>query len=246
MSKPRILIPVPTSFDEPYNAANWGNYADAVIAAGGEPVRLALTHSAAELETMVNEANGILLPGSGADVEPAHYGHERVPESAPADDLREQTDRALFEAAERTKTPLLGICFGTQSMNVFYGGTLIQDVTPLPVNHRAGRSVAVAHTAVFPVDSRLGRILIASGEARVEDGEFARVPVNSSHHQAIATPGDELRIVARCPDDAVIEAIEGSAPDHWLIGVQWHPERTTASSAASRAIFQNFLQAAGA
>jgi putative glutamine amidotransferase len=246
MSKPRILIPVPTSFDEPYNAANWGNYADAVLAAGGEPVRVALTHSPAELETMVRDAAGILLPGSGADVDPAHYSHERIAECAPADDLREQTDCALFEAAERSKTPLLGICFGTQSMNVFYGGTLIQDVVPLPVNHRAGRSVVIAHTALFPMDSRLGRILIASGEATAEDGEFARIPVNSSHHQAIATPGDELRIVARCPEDAVIEAVEGSDPDHWLVGVQWHPERTTATSAASRAIFRDFLQAAGA
>jgi putative glutamine amidotransferase len=244
--KPRILIPVPTSFDEPYNAANWGNYAEAVTAAGGEPVKLALTLSPAELETMVEQAQGILLPGSGADVEPAHYGHERIPECAPADGLREQTDRALFEAAERTKKPLLGICFGTQSMNVFYGGTLLQDVDPLPVNHRAGRSVAVAHSVLFPVDSRLGRILMTSGEATAEDDEFARLPVNSSHHQAISTPGDELRIVARCPDDAVIEAVEGSDPNHWLIGLQWHPERTTTNSAASRAIFQAFLQAAGA
>ena len=243
MSKPRILIPVPTSFDEPYNAANWSNYAAAITAAGGDPVRLELTHSAAEVDTLVGDAQGILLPGSGADVDPAHYGHDRIPECAAADGLREQTDRALFQAAERTKTPLLGICFGTQSMNVFYGGTLHQDIDPLPVNHRAGRSVAVAHSALFPVDSRLGCILIASGEALTEDDEFARVLVNSSHHQAIATPGDELRVVARCPDDAVIEAVEGADPNHWLVGVQWHPERP-AQSPASRALFAAFVRAA--
>lgn len=244
MSKPRILIPVPTSFDEPYNAANWSNYAAAITAAGGDPVRLELTHSAAEIESLVGASQGILLPGSGADVDPTHYGHERIPECAEADGLREGTDRALFAAAQRLKTPLLGICFGAQSMNVFYGGTLHQDIDPVPVNHRAGRAVITAHSALFPVDSRLGRILLASGEAVAEDDEFAKLPVNSSHHQAIAIAGEELRTVARCPADAVIEAVEGADPRHWLIGVQWHPERTTETSAASRALFRAFIEAA--
>ena len=71
---------------------------------------------------------------------------------------------------------------------------------------------------------------------------FRRLPINSSHHQAIGIPGAELRITARCPQDAVIEAVEGPySPEHdlshFVLGVQWHPERTTASSATSRAIF---------
>ncbi|SEB94007.1 gamma-glutamyl-gamma-aminobutyrate hydrolase family protein [Terriglobus roseus] len=244
MSKPRILIPVPTSFDEPYNTANWMNYAAAVTAAGGDPVRLELTHSASEIDTLVDAAQGILLPGSGADVDPSHYGHDRIPECAEADDLREETDKALFAAAERTRKPLLGICFGTQSMNVFYGGTLHQDIDPVPVNHRAGRAVITAHSILFPVDSRLGRILAESAESTPEDDKFSRLSVNSSHHQAIAIAGAELRVVGRCPADAVIEAVEGADPNHWLIGVQWHPERTTETSAASRALFAAFLQVA--
>jgi putative glutamine amidotransferase len=244
MSKPRILIPVPTSFDEAYNAANWTNYAAAITVAGGDPVRLELTHSAAEIESLVKAAQGILLPGSGADVDPAHYGHNRIPECADPDNLREQTDSALFSSAERFKKPVLGICFGTQSMNVFHGGTLHQDIDPVPVNHRAGRSVISAHSVLFPNDSRLGGILRASGESAAEDDEFSRLSVNSSHHQAIAAPGEGLRVVARCPSDAVIEAVEGADPEHWLIGLQWHPERTTESSAASRAIFQALIRAA--
>lgn len=246
MSRPRILIPIPTSFDEPYNAKSWPEYAAAVAAAGGEAVQVPLTHSVSELNALVADAAGILLPGSGADVDPAAYGHEREEASAEPDPPREQTDRALFEAAERTGKPLLGICFGTQSMNVFYGGTLIQDCAPVPVNHRAGRAVAAAHAIQFSRDSRLGRILSASGEETGVDDEFARVSVNSSHHQAIGIAGDTLRVVARSPEDAVIEAVEGSSPDRWLVGVQWHPERTLDSSAASRAIFRDFLAAAGA
>ena len=246
MSRPRILIPIPTSFDQPYNAKSWPEYAAAVEAAGGEAIEVALTHTIAELKEMAQAADGILLPGSGADINPETYGHQADPASAPPDPLREQTDRALFEAAEEARKPLLGICFGTQSMNVFYGGTLVQDCSPVPVNHRAGRSVAVAHAVQFAKDSRLGRILQESGEATAMDDEFSRFPVNSSHHQAIASAGDTLRVVARCPEDAVVEAVEGSDPDHWLIGVQWHPERTLGVSAASRAIFAAFLRAAGA
>ena len=244
MSRPRILIPLPTTLDEPYNAQCWPEYATAITEAGGEAVPLKLTHSAAELETMVQKAAGILLPGSGADVNPAHYGHERDPASAEPDLEREATDFALIDAANRWKRPLFGICFGTQSMNVRHGGTLIQDVLQVPVNHRAGRSVQSAHSAVFPADSLLGRILLQSGEVTAEDDEYARLLVNSSHHQSVAIAGDALRVVARCPADAVIEAVEGSDPEQWLLGVQWHPERTLGSSAASRALFVAFLTAA--
>jgi putative glutamine amidotransferase len=244
MSRPRILIPIPTSFDEPYNAKSWPEYAAAVSAAGGDAIQVPLTLSVDELDEVIADAQGVLLPGSGADVDPARYGHDREPGCAEADVLREQTDFALIDAAERMKKPLLTICFGTQALNVRHGGTLIQDVTPVPVNHAAGRAVQAAHSAVFPVDSRLGRILISSGEATADDDEFARLPINSSHHQAVAVPGEALRVVARSPADAVIEAVEGSDPDHWLIGVQWHPERTLDTSAGSRALFADFIAAA--
>jgi putative glutamine amidotransferase len=244
MDQPRILIPIPTSFDHAYNAKSWPEYAAAVRQAGGEPIEVALTHTIAELQALAATAEGILLPGSGADVDPARYGHDRQPECAEADGLREQTDRALLEAAEHSRIPLLGICLGLQSLNVFHGGTLIQDLDPLPVNHRAGRAVAAAHTAVFARDSRLGEIIGKSQEVAFDDEAFARIPVNSSHHQAVGTPGESLRIAARCPDDSVIEALEGSDPEHWLLGVQWHPERTTDSSEASRAIFRGFIHAA--
>lgn len=245
MSRPRILIPTPTSFDPAYNEKCWPEYAAAVTAAGGEAIVLALTHSSKELEELVEEADGILLPGSGADVSPTRYGHDRDPASAEPDPLREQTDWALFEAAERTKTPVLGICFGMQSMNVFHGGTLIQDLEPLPVNHPAGRSVAVAHTAIVASGSRLAGVLSESQDVERRSNEELRLPVNSTHHQAAGIPGDTVRVVARCPDDRVIEAIECGDAEHWMIGVQWHPERSLHTSAASLDLFRAFVTAAG-
>ena len=70
------------------------------------------------------------------------------------------------------------------------------------------------------------------------------IQVNSSHHQALRVPGDNLRITAVCPDDGVIEAVELDAPDHFVVGVQWHPERTYTASPFSRAIFAAFVRSA--
>ena len=70
------------------------------------------------------------------------------------------------------------------------------------------------------------------------------IPVNSSHHQSANAVGQGLRIVARCPDDGIIEALEGTAPDHFVVAVQWHPERSVAEDAASRAIFEALIEAA--
>jgi len=70
------------------------------------------------------------------------------------------------------------------------------------------------------------------------------LPVNSSHHQSADTIGDGLRIVARCTDDGIIEALEGTAPDHFVLAVQWHPERSVDQDAASRNIFRALIEAA--
>jgi len=72
------------------------------------------------------------------------------------------------------------------------------------------------------------------------------IPVNSSHHQSVEQAGNGLRVVARCPDDDIIEAMEGSSPDHFVLGVQWHPERSVDNDAASHAIFYSLIEAARA
>ena len=167
------------------------------------------------------------------------------PATNKADEARETADWTLLEEAERHRLPVLGICYGLQSLNVYRGGSLVQDLLPLPVNHSAGRKVAVAHTAEIAPQSLLGS-LVDPNEAP-EHGGFLRLPVNSSHHQAIAEPGPGMRIVARCPQDGVIEAIEADYDpnDPWFfMAVQWHPERSTEISAASRALFARLVDEA--
>jgi putative glutamine amidotransferase len=238
----RIAIPVPTLGDAAYNERSWTHYAQAVLDAGAEPVEVPLTASRAEQLALAASCHGICLPGSPADVDPARFGADRDPACAAADPSREALDFLLLDHAEATGKPLLGICFGVQSMNVWRGGSLVQDILPVPVNHSAGSAVAVAHVAVVSRESLLATLLDPAEAA--EAGDFLRLPVNSSHHQAVAAPGEGLRIVARCPDDGVIEAIEadpafasGPHSDRFLLGVQWHPERSTAISPTSRALF---------
>jgi putative glutamine amidotransferase len=143
--------------------------------------------------------------------------------------------------------PILTICFGTQTLNVWRGGTLVQHLSGDAVNHKAGRTVPVAHSVAVAPDSLLGE-LVSDEEVPERDGTLL-LPVNSSHHQAIATAGDGLRVSARTPEDGVVEAIENT-PDglggRFVLGVQWHPERTFDESAASRALFARFVAEAAA
>jgi putative glutamine amidotransferase len=249
MSRPRIAIPVPTSTDFEYNRASWSQYAAAVERSGGEAVEVRLGEDPAATARLVADCSGVLLPGSGADVNPQKYGQDPVAECAPADAAREAVDELLLQDAHNMGKPLLAICFGTQMLNVWRGGSLVQDLTCVPVNHRAGRAVSVAHSTMVAPDSLLGE-LVGRDEAPEREG-FLRLPVNSSHHQAIGVPGDGLRISARSAEDGVIEAIEGGqasddAPGRFIVGVQWHPERTFDQSAASKALFARFIAEAKA
>lgn len=251
--KPRIAIPIPTSGDAAYNQRSWPSYAEAITRSGGEPIAIDLSTPSDELRRLAANCDGLVLPGSPADVDPERYGAERDPASAPADPAREAVDYLLLDDAEKHHKPVLGICFGVQSLNVWRGGTLVQDLTPVPVNHSAGSKVAIAHTAVVSKDSILASLLTPE-EAPEVDG-FLRLPINTSHHQAVAAPGDGLRVVARSPEDGVIEAVEFEADDsvfhvehphprQFLLGVQWHPERSFDISAASRALFRRLVEEA--
>ncbi len=238
--RPRIAIPLPTFVNAEYNARTWPQYAAAVTEAGGEPVAIPLTLSPAEIAHLATGCEGILLPGSPADVNPAKYSHERQAETAAPDPARENVDELLLQDAHNLHKPLLAICYGTQSLNTWRTGTLVQDLLPLPVNHSASRGVAIAHSVAIAPDSQLADIVGPSAESAHTAG-FVRLPVNSSHHQAVGIPGDGLRIVARCPQDGVVEAVEGVQPGHFVLALQWHPERNYETSLASRLIFARFL-----
>jgi len=168
---------------------------------------------------------GILLPGSGFDVDPERYGEARVPECGAADPVRTAVDELLLQDGFNLRKPILAICHGVQNLNVWRSGSLIQDLKT-EVNHRPGREVVEAHPVKIAQGSRLSGLLAP--------GERLEIMVNSSHHQAVRMPGDKLLVSAVSPQDGVIEAVELDTPDHFVVGVQWHPERTYTRMASSR------------
>ena len=238
--RPAIGIPVPTSFDMEYNGRFWSDYARAVSMAGGHPVHVPL--SASSRTPLLRGCAGFVLPGSPADVGPELYGQRVEAGTGRRDVPREECDRDILAWAERTGAPILGICFGLQSVNVLQGGTLVQDLQPIPVNHAASAQVGVAHGVGVVSRSLLGSLL-SSAEAPVH-GEYRRLAVNSSHHQAISIAGEGLAVVARSMEDGIVEAAEGKLGRAPVIGVQWHPERSVDGSAASRALFLWLVMAA--
>jgi putative glutamine amidotransferase len=233
--RPRIAIPVPHS-DPEYSGRTLPQYERAVKLAGGTPVAVALDQSPAEVMKIIERCDAVLLPGSKADVDPAKFNAERHPKTAPADPRRDTVDELLLQDAYNMRKPVLGICYGLQILNVHRSGSLLQHIES-PVNHEAGRSVAAAHQVRAEPGSKLEEILAGEGSA---------FPVNSSHHQSAHVIGDGLRTVASCPEDNIVEAVEGTSPDHFVLAVQWHPERSIEEDEHSRAIFRALVEAARA
>jgi putative glutamine amidotransferase len=244
---PRIAIPMPHSSDIEYAERAIPQYEHAVRLAKGEPVRIPLDRTEAEVRTVVERCDGVLLPGSKADVDPARFHQQRSSHTAPTDPRRDEVDALLLLDAYAARKPVLGICYGLQTLNVFRKGSLIQHIPAfLPeaarseVDHEAGRNVPVAHTVEVVTGSKLAEIVKVGVAA--SRGPLV-VPVNSSHHQSVDRIGEGLRVAARCPSDGIVEALEGISPEHFVLAVQWHPERSVEDDEPSRAIFRALIEA---
>ena len=232
----RIAIPEPTGSDVDYNQRSLPAYLAALEAVGATPVVVSLHEPQERVASLLAGVSGIVLPGSGFDVDPQRYGEDPIPECGEVDGARTAVDELLLQDAFNLHKPILAICHGAQTLNVWCNGTLIQDLKT-GVNHQPGREVIEAHPVRIAQGSRLAQLLPPGHEDDL---------VNSSHHQAIREPGDNLLISAVSPEDGVIEGVELDSDQHFVVGVQWHPERTYAASALSRAIFAAFAEAAEA
>jgi putative glutamine amidotransferase len=238
--KPRVGIPYRTRNEElKGERGKYDKYCQAVLRAGGEPVEVSLALPPDQFRKLAGSLDAVVLTGSPADVNPSLYRAVRNPESAEADPDRERTDFALLEHAFAEHKPVLAICYGVQSMNVFLGGTLIQDIpselhTPIqhPWPNRDKGAPEPFHTAKIEAGSRL-RVLAGADE----------IGINSSHHQSILDPGRSLRIAARAPD-GVVEAVEWTGDSNWITGVQWHPERMAESDLLAQRLFGTLIEVA--
>jgi len=178
---------------------------------------------------------GLVVTG-GEDVDPARYGEPAHP-TVEVHEGRDESEIALIVEAHRRRLPMLAICRGIQVLNVALGGTLVQDIpsqSPTTIDHNPGgdRDSRV-HEVRLDADSRLARALGTNC-----------LSTNSSHHQALARVSDDLRVSARS-EDGVIEGVESTDPDWWMLGVQWHPEELMQTAEPwDRNLFSAFARAA--
>jgi putative glutamine amidotransferase len=228
-TKPRIAIPEPHSSRE-YTGKRLRDYTACLEAAGAEAVVIPLELSPAEQAHLIKSCDAVLLPGSPADVDPEKYDEPRDPHSAAADVPRDNADELLLQDAYNMRKPVFGICYGVQSLNVWRTGKLTQHIES-----------SVAHEVKHAPRAHPVKLEASSILAKLNAGVTGEPWVNSSHHQALSVLGDGLRLAAVSPQDGVVEAVEGTAPDQWVLGVQWHPERTFTDDDFSRAIFEEFV-----
>ncbi len=213
-------------------------YAEAVAAAGGLPVQIPLIPElAAEIAARLD---GIILTGSPSDVDPACYGQPRHATVTNVATALDATCFRLLDFAETTGTPVLGICFGLQAINVHRGGSLIQHIPDAQVGAVPG---ALTH------QDREGRhdVSLAAQSRLASWTDSLTQSVNTTHHQSIDQTGRNLAVVARA-SDGVIEAVEGTSsgtgPKQFLVAVQWHPERIWREHPLSARLFAEVVRAA--
>lgn len=175
--------------------------------------------------------DGLLLPG-GEDVDPYYYGQTPTEKCGEIVKARDVAELKMLEAFLTTGKPILGICRGVQLMNVYFGGTLHQDIKEISgCSHDDWKRRSKGnHGVTLQPESRLAEIY---GKAQFT--------VNSLHHQAVDKAAPVLAVGA-VSEDGIIEAVEH--PGHrFCIGVQWHPEHMSATSPLQRQLFKAFVKA---
>ena len=176
------------------------NYVNALRALGAEVEARCLPNADTNYD-------GLVLAG-GADIDPTRYG-EAIDGSLGIDYERDRAEFALIDAYFKAGKPILGICRGHQLINVYFGGTLYQDM-PVAALHKRQNGADSAHEITARADSVVGKLY----------GEHFFV--NSAHHQAVKALGADL-VASAYAEGGYIEAIEHCARP--IFGVQWHPER---------------------
>jgi putative glutamine amidotransferase len=158
----------------------------------------------------------------GEDVDPARYGEKRHEKVRSVSAARDATEAALIKEARERGTPVLAICRGIQILNVALGGTLVQDIP-------SQCETDIVHDEESARDSRTHEISVEPGSLIARAIGTEHCTVNSFHHQSVKRVADGMRVTARSPD-GIIEGLESTDENWWVMAVQWHPEEMTDSA----------------
>jgi putative glutamine amidotransferase len=214
-------------------------YFDACTSVGAIPWMVPLLDDDPEtLRGIYDRLDGLFIAG-GVDMDPASYGEPRHELCGRTDPPRDTVELAMVRWALEDGKPVFGVCRGMQVINVAAGGTLVQDCT-LHEN-------AIKHDyfpgAGWARDYLAHDVRIAEGSRLHASFGVTESMINSMHHQAVRRLGEGLVPTAWAPD-GMIEAVEGENPDHFLVGVQWHPEMLIDTHAGTKRLFEEFIEAA--
>jgi putative glutamine amidotransferase len=205
MKRPKILMSGHWSpaaiYNKPFVGLTW-NYYEAITRSGGMPILLPYC---GELDDYVEMADGLVLTG-GYDIDPAVYHEEVKYNTVEVTRVRDDLELALLDKWLKTGKPVLGICRGLQFFNVYFGGSLIQDI---PVE------CGVIHNDMVH-------------KVKLEEGSLMHklfgdeITTNSFHHQGAKNVPDCFTVTGRSPD-GMVEALEHKTLP--IVAVQFHPER---------------------
>lgn len=235
-----ITIAMPQMGNDLFRKYMKGKYVQSLRRSGADVKWIELTDEN-EAVSRALHCDGLLLPG-GADIEPSLYGQERSDKTGKANVIRDRMEPELLAAFLDAGKPILGICRGTQVMNVHFGGTLFQDIKDKQTYKHSDffSRARSCHPVELAPDTKLFQCMNDAG-AWPPGASCFQIHVNSIHHQAIDKLGDGLVVSAKSMD-GFVEGIE--LKDYrFCIGVQWHPEHMSAKTPAQQTLFDTFVAA---
>ena len=239
MNKPVIGITSSLLFAKEYRFPGYEriyinkDYIDSVISSGGIPLIIPVGAPTDLIEKYISQIDGLLLSG-GTDIDPVKYEENPRIELAKINPDKDTLDFTVLDYTLKKDIPILGICRGMQVLNVYFGGTLYQDISE-------NKEYTIQHYQKGPKSDSLGHFVNIEENTKLHNiVKNSRFRINSYHHQFIKYHSKNMKITARSEDDAV-EAIE-TEDNKFIIGVQWHPERIYHQSPESKALFDELIK----
>lgn len=224
------VIAIPQMGNDLFRKYMKSKYTESLRRAGADVRWISLENTDSAVSEM-HKCGGLLLPG-GADISPKLYGQEPSDKCGKPNKLRDTAEWEMLSAFLPTGRPIFCICRGVQLLNVFFGGTLHQDI----------RDLQTVRHADFPSKNKGCHRVSFCPAARLKEifGESSAL-VNSLHHQAVDKTGSGLTVSA-VSEDGFTEGLELSSHP-FCIGVQWHPEHMSRKDEKQQALFHAFVSA---